>query len=1002
MAQKLWEKSVQVNKDIERFTVGRDREMDLYLAKHDVLGSMAHITMLESIGLLTKEELEQLLAELKNIYASAEKGEFVIEDGVEDVHSQVELMLTRRLGDIGKKIHSGRSRNDQVLLDLKLFTRTQVREIAEAVEQLFHVLICQSERYKNVLMPGYTHLQIAMPSSFGLWFGAYAESLVDDMLFLQAAFKMCNRNPLGSAAGYGSSFPLNRTMTTELLGFDSMNYNVVYAQMGRGKMERNVAFALATIAGTISKLAFDACMFNSQNFGFVKLPDDCTTGSSIMPHKKNPDVFELTRAKCNKLQSLPQQIMMIANNLPSGYFRDLQIIKEVFLPAFQELKDCLQMTTYIMNEIKVNEHILDDDKYLLIFSAISSAKTLQISYIGMQTQEVVIKPTLKVLLKSDSQNLEEVVVTAMGIKRSEKSLGYAVSSVKGDEITKARESNVLNSLSGKIAGLQIAQSSGTVGGSSSIQIRGASSIGTVSSPLFIIDGLPIDNGSYNPDRTNGIVDVGNRAGDINSDDIESINVLKGAAATALYGARAKDGAIVITTKKGKKNSPVFVTVNSSTRFENVLKLPDFQNEYAQGSYGVYNVKMLNGWGPKISSVQDQQFTDYKGDKVTLKANPDNVKDFYETGMSYINNVSVAGGGEKADFRLSFTSTNQTGVVPGSDYNKYAFSVNAGMNFTSNFTGRISAQYIRSDSEGRPAQGANDSNLLIPLINGLPRTIDIHDIKQNWIDENGKQVTLDPEGKSNNPYWIINKNKFTNNLDRMIGNITLTYKPIEGLTITNNAGTDFYTEGRRKLYAKGTVGALNGKFQTWNLYKRIINNDLMVSYEKTFANDYHFKAMVGHNLYQEEWKNENVQAQNLVVDGLYTYTNAKSTTPVNYYEKKRLVGLYGDISLGYKDMLFINVTGRNDWSSTLPINNRSYFYPSISGSFIFTELMENKDILNYGKIRLSYANVGSDEDPYNLAFKYTPASTYFLQYLGNVNTFRKRSVCMMLRPVKEIS
>lgn len=368
MAQKLWEKSVQVNRDIERFTVGRDREMDLYLAKHDVLGSMAHITMLESIGLLTKNELTQLLAELKEIYATAERNEFVIEEGVEDVHSQVELMLTRRLGDVGKKIHSGRSRNDQVLLDLKLFTRTQLREIAEAVHQLFDVLLQQSERYKEVLMPGYTHLQIAMPSSFGLWFGAYAESLVDDMLFLQAAFKMCNRNPLGSAAGYGSSFPLNRTMTTRLLGFDALNYNVVYAQMGRGKMERNVAFALASIAGTISKLAFDACMFNSQNFGFVKLPDDCTTGSSIMPHKKNPDVFELTRAKCNKLQSLPQQIMMIANNLPSGYFRDLQIIKEVFLPAFQELKDCLQMTTYIMNEIKVNEHILDDEKYLLIFS----------------------------------------------------------------------------------------------------------------------------------------------------------------------------------------------------------------------------------------------------------------------------------------------------------------------------------------------------------------------------------------------------------------------------------------------------------------------------------------------------------------------------------------------------------------------------------------------------------------------------------------------------------
>ena len=368
MAQKLWEKSVEVNKEIERFTIGRDREMDLYLAKHDVLGSMAHITMLEHIGLLKADELAILLQEMKQIYQMAEQGSFVIEEGVEDVHSQVELMLTRRLGDVGKKIHSGRSRNDQVLLDLKLFTRAQIQEIAEAVEDLFHELIHQSEHFKDVLMPGYTHLQIAMPSSFGLWFGAYAESLVDDMQFLLAAFRMCNRNPLGSAAGYGSSFPLDRAMTTRLLGFDSMNYNVVYAQMGRGKMERNVAFALATIAGTIAKLAFDACLFNSQNFGFVKLPDECTTGSSIMPHKKNPDVFELTRAKCNKLQSLPQQIMMIANNLPSGYFRDLQIIKEVFLPAFEELKDCLRMTTYIINKIKVNEHILEDERYAPIFS----------------------------------------------------------------------------------------------------------------------------------------------------------------------------------------------------------------------------------------------------------------------------------------------------------------------------------------------------------------------------------------------------------------------------------------------------------------------------------------------------------------------------------------------------------------------------------------------------------------------------------------------------------
>lgn len=368
MSSKLWEKNFEINKEIERFTVGRDREMDMYLAKYDVLGSMAHITMLESIGLLEKDELDRILAELKGIYATCESGEFVIEDGVEDVHSQVELMLTRRLGDMGKKIHSGRSRNDQVLVDLKLFIRNEIKEIAGLVKALFDELIQKSEQYKGVLMPGYTHLQVAMPSSFGLWFGAYAESLTDDMLFLQAAWRMANRNPLGSAAGYGSSFPLDRTMTTELLGFDTMDYNVVYAQMGRGKTERNTAFAMASVAGTLAKMAFDACMFNSQNFAFVRLPKECTTGSSIMPHKKNPDVFEMIRAKSNKLQALPQQITLIMNNLPSGYFRDLQIIKEEFLPAFDELKDCLRMAAYIINRMEVNEHILDDKRYDLMFS----------------------------------------------------------------------------------------------------------------------------------------------------------------------------------------------------------------------------------------------------------------------------------------------------------------------------------------------------------------------------------------------------------------------------------------------------------------------------------------------------------------------------------------------------------------------------------------------------------------------------------------------------------
>ena len=365
---KLWEKSVQVTDEIDRFTVGHDRELDLYLAPYDVMGSMAHITMLHSIGLIADDELPQLLRELKDIYRQAKEGNFVIEDGIEDVHSQVELMLTRRLGDMGKKIHAGRSRNDQVLLDLKLFTRDRLHRVAEAVRRLFRTLQQQSERYRHVLMPGYTHLQVAMPSSFGLWFGAYAESLADDLLLLQAAYRMANRNPLGSAAGYGSSFPLDREMTTRLLGFEGLNYNVVYAQMGRGKLERTVAAALAGVAGTVAKLAFDACLFNSQNFGFITLPAECTTGSSIMPHKKNPDVFELIRARMNRLQSLPQELLLISNNLPCGYFRDLQELKEAYLPAFDQLTDCLDMACYIVERISVNEHILDDPRYDAMFS----------------------------------------------------------------------------------------------------------------------------------------------------------------------------------------------------------------------------------------------------------------------------------------------------------------------------------------------------------------------------------------------------------------------------------------------------------------------------------------------------------------------------------------------------------------------------------------------------------------------------------------------------------
>ena len=365
---KLWDKGTSVNSLVENFTVGKDREMDLYLAKFDVLGSIAHAKMLQSINLLTKVELAELQVELVEIYKIIEKGDFRIEDGVEDVHSQVELMLTRKLGDTGKKIHSGRSRNDQVLLDLKLFTRSEIQKLVESVCELFDKLLTKAIMNRDHLMPGYTHLQVAMPSSFGLWFGAYAESLVDDLVLLKAAYQITNQNPLGSAAGYGSSFPLDRQMTTDLLGFDSMNYNVIYAQMGRGKIEKTVAFALSSIAATISKFAFDVCLFMSQNFGFVSLPDELTTGSSIMPHKKNPDVFELVRSHCNKIQAIPYQISLMTNNLPSGYFRDLQLLKEVFLPAFQELQDCIGIAGFAIDNMTVNTNIMDDDRYKYAYS----------------------------------------------------------------------------------------------------------------------------------------------------------------------------------------------------------------------------------------------------------------------------------------------------------------------------------------------------------------------------------------------------------------------------------------------------------------------------------------------------------------------------------------------------------------------------------------------------------------------------------------------------------
>jgi len=365
---KIWQKNTDVNQFVDTFTVGNDRVLDLQLAAADILGSLAHTRMLNSIGLLGNEDLAAVQQGLKQLYTEVMEGRFTIDAGVEDVHSQVELLLTQRVGDAGKKIHSGRSRNDQVLVDLKLFFRSEIEGLVKNTAALFEQLISLSERYKAVLIPGYTHLQIAMPSSFGLWFGAYAESLVDDLELLQAAWKVCNKNPLGSAAGYGSSFPLNRQMTTDLLGFDSLNYNVVYAQMGRGKTERILAQGMSAVAATLAKLSMDVCLYMNQNFGFITFPDHLTTGSSIMPHKKNPDVFELVRSRCNKIQALPNEIALMTTNLPSGYHRDLQLLKENLFPAFGSLNECLEITTFMLENIRIKEGILDDPKYDYLFS----------------------------------------------------------------------------------------------------------------------------------------------------------------------------------------------------------------------------------------------------------------------------------------------------------------------------------------------------------------------------------------------------------------------------------------------------------------------------------------------------------------------------------------------------------------------------------------------------------------------------------------------------------
>jgi TonB-linked SusC/RagA family outer membrane protein len=624
------------------------------------------------------------------------------------------------------------------------------------------------------------------------------------------------------------------------------------------------------------------------------------------------------------------------------------------------------------------------------FQVPASTKSLEISSVNYASQEVRVsdKNDISITLVPGNQTLNEVVVVALGISKDKRAVGYSTATVKGDDLIKARETNVINSLAGRVSGVRVNAASGTLGGSSKIIIRGANSLDGDNQPLFVVDGFPINN-STSAGGTGGTnIDYGNRAGDINPDDVETMTILKGAAAAALYGSLAKNGAVIITTKKGKKNSKTNISVNSSIRYDNILKLPEFQNEYAQGNYGVYDLKYSNGWGPKLSGVQDLKFKDFLGRDVSLTAKPTNVGDFFKTGVSYINNVAFSGGGDNSDYRLSLSNVKETGIIPETKLDRYSIALNAGRDFTDKLSSRISVNYTKTTGIGRPAQASNNSNIITQAIFGLPRTVDLQDIKDNVylpIPDlvTGPQRFLTTDKTGNNPYWIMENNKNNNYVDRLIATTTLSYKPFKWLTISDNLGTDFYTENRFATVRKGTAGFLQGQFQTTDIFSRRVNNDLTISSE-TKIKDFGIKVLLGNNILDRFSRGNSVTATGLTIDQLYTYSNAAVRNPTYSYAQQRLLAVYGEVGVNYKNYAFLDVTGRNDISSTLPLENRSYFYPSFTGSLIFSELLHT-NWLSYGKVRAGYAIVGSDVDPYSLNFLYTPATTVFVQYISPAPT-----------------
>ncbi len=610
-----------------------------------------------------------------------------------------------------------------------------------------------------------------------------------------------------------------------------------------------------------------------------------------------------------------------------------------------------------------------------------NATNLVFTFVGMKLLDVAIegKSVINVTMKSDAVDVDEVVVTALGMTKKDKALGYAVTKVKGDALTKTKDPNIISSLAGKVSGVRITQQSGTVGGSSKIIIRGATSLGGNNQPLFVVDGMPINNDYYaNGDGITGAVDYGNSAADINSMDVESVNVLKGAAATALYGSRAKNGAIIITTKKGEKGK-VNLSYNTSIRFDKVAKLPDYQNKYAQGLDGNYYLKNFNGWGPEISEVQDQNFEDFMGDEIRLKAYDDNVKDFFETGHTYIHNFDLSGGDVNSDYRISFTNTTQKGIVPKSEFKKNDFTFNTGRNLNEWISVRTSGTYSRAVREGLSAQGSNDANIVVSNILTMPRTTDIKKLEDNVYDAFGNQNSWDGDGKTNNPYFILDNNNISADTERFLGSGSLTIKPTSWLTIKNQTGIDFSTSERETVYSVGTIGEIKGKWKTDVYRTRVINNDFIVTAVKKFNDNITLNALVGHNAYQKEYDRKSNEANELTAPDLYTWSNAKTNSPTNYYSKRRIHGIYGEVSFDYQDMVFLSFTGRNDFSSTLPDNNNSFFYPSASLGYIFTKSINVPSWFNFGKVRLNWANVGSDEDPYQLDFQYNAASTWFSQY-----------------------